>query len=159
MGGGCRWTKGRPRGSSQEWSDRSWCRLLILGCWCFQPFRGGHALGEPHSAVGLPGASVLAGAEIPLLSIIIQPITLPSAPSSGVQHPVMSQAPALPPSLFLLPYAHLGEPHGFFWGNPLGLLLAPHPSSSRASCGRRKVSPPNKFRFNLQVKKSVFFCS
>lgn len=62
-------------------------------------------------------------------------------------------------SLFSFFPVHIsGNPTGFS-GVTQGPLLAPHPSSFRAPCGRRKVSPPNKFRLNLQVKKNVFFCS
>lgn len=80
----------------------------------------------------------------PPFPIVTQPTTLPPARAHTQGMTQLCLSPSSPP-------AHLGD--------PLALLLPPHPSSFRAPRGRRKVSPPNKFRFNLQVKKSVFFCS
>lgn len=86
-------------------------------------------LGEPHSTVGLPGASGPAGAGIPLLPTLIPPITLPSAPSSRAEHPADvpdSRSASLP--LSLLPRAQLGEPCGFCWGNPWACSWLPIPA-------------------------------
>lgn len=44
------------------------------------------------------------------------------------------------------------------WG-PLFCSRCPQPCCSWAPSGQRKVQTLNEFRFNLQAKKIVFFCS
>lgn len=146
-----RWLQGDK---GQMPGEVSWCPLLILGPWCFQPFCWGKLWASLPPAWASRNLCPCWDRDHPL-PILLQPVTLPSAPGTAAEHP--GDEPALPLSLLpSFPGTSGGAPRALL-GEPPG--LAPHPSSFKAPCGRRKALPPNKFRFNLQVKKSVFFCS
>lgn len=150
-GGGCRWIEAGPRGSHERLvtSPRSGSLVLLaLARW--------GCSGVPSPRRGAPGALSMLGQESPAPHPY--PAPHPSLSSQpGAEQP--GDEPALPPPSFPPSPCRSGGTPRALLGEPPGLLPAPHPSTFRAPCGRRKVSPPNKFRFNLQVKKSVLFCS
>lgn len=109
------------------------------------------AAGSPLSSLGQKSAS----------SLRLMPVALPSAPNVGAQHPANESNArfCLSRYLFPLPCAHRGGPHGFCWGgHPRPAPGPPQPPQLLGSgVGKGRFS--NEFRFNLQVKKFVFFCS